>query len=216
MTGSNADPSLQRELDTLALPGLLIGHRFISPGDEFALLDEEAASIVSPLVDVRRASGAARIVARQLLAQLGYGGVAVPKGASGEPIWPAGITGSMAHDDDVAVAAVGMPHDIASVGIDVEPAVPLPPDMLDLVATPHELRDIAGNPLRGKLLFAAKEAIYKAAYPLDRVFLEFRDIEVDLAGRTAVTRTGRALVLRYVASSHIVVVALIGASKMMR
>ena len=81
-------------------------------------------------------------------------------------------------------------------------------DMLELVATPRELRDIAGDPLRGKLLFAAKEAVYKAAYPLDRVFLEFRDIEIDLAARRAITRTGRALALRYFVSSHIVALAL--------
>ena len=37
------DPSLQRAINALAPPGLLIGHRLISPGDEHALLDEEAA-----------------------------------------------------------------------------------------------------------------------------------------------------------------------------
>ena len=86
--------------------------------------------------------------------------------------------------------------------------MPLPPDMLDLIATRAELRRIADDPLGGKLLFAAKEAVYKAVYPLDRVFLEFHDIEVDLAGRTAVTRTGRAVALRYCISSHVVVLAL--------
>ena len=68
------------------MPGLLIGHRVISPGDENALLDEEAASIASPILAVRRASGAARIVARALLVRLGYANAAIPKGASGEPI----------------------------------------------------------------------------------------------------------------------------------
>ena len=86
--------------------------------------------------------------------------------------------------------------------------MPLPPEMLKLIATPQELRGICDNPLQGKLLFAAKEAVYKAVYPLDRVFLEFRDIEVDLVGRTATTRNGRALALRICVSSHVVVVAL--------
>jgi 4'-phosphopantetheinyl transferase EntD len=193
----------------LAPPGLLIGHRLISPGDEDALLDEEAASIASPVIGVRRASGAARIVARQLLAQLGYARPPLPKGASGEPIWPAGAVGSLAHDDSIAVAAVGRQCDVAAVGIDIEPAMPLPPDMLELVATPKELQKIGDDPLRGKLLFAAKEAVYKAVYPLDRLFLEFRDIEVDLAGRKAMTRTGRVLALRYCTSSHVLVVALV-------
>lgn len=202
------DPLLQLELAALAPPGLLIGHRLISPGDEEALLDEEAASIASPVIAVRRASGAARIVARQLLAQLGHAGAPLPKGASGAPIWPAGVAGSLAHDDRIAVAAVGRRLDVGSVGIDSEPAVSLPPDMLELVATPQELRKIADDPLRGRLLFAAKEAVYKAVYPLDRVFLEFHDIEVDLAGHKAVTRSGRVIALRYCVSPHVVVLAL--------
>jgi 4'-phosphopantetheinyl transferase EntD len=198
-------------MEALGVPGLLLGHRLISPDDEQALLDEEAASIASPVIAVRRASGAARIVARQLLAQLEYPRGPLPRGASGAPVWPAGVSGSLAHDDEVAVAAVGMRRDFNAIGIDVEAAVALPPDMLALIATPQELRRIADDPLRGKLLFAAKEAVYKAVYPLDRVFLEFRDIEVDLAGRRAVTRTGRAVALRYCISSRVVVVALIQA-----
>jgi len=205
-----ADPSLQHDIDALALPGLSIGHRLISPGDEHALLDAEAASIASSVAAVRRASGAARIVARRLLAPFGYADFALRRGASGEPLWPAGITGSLAHDDTVAVAAVGRQSDVGAVGIDIEPAVPLSRDMLALVATPEELRRIADDPLQGKLLFAAKESVYKACYPLDHAFLEFHDIEVDLAGRKAVTRTGRVLALRYGISSHVLVLALPG------
>lgn len=202
------DPSLQRAINAFALPGLAIGHRLISPGDERALLDEEAASIASSVIDVRRASGAARIVARELLARLGHAQFPVRKGASGEPIWPAGISGSLAHDDRVAVAAVGFKRDIGSVGIDIEPALPLPPDIAELVATPQELRRIADDPLTGRLLFAVKEAVYKAVYPLDRAFLEFHDIEVDLAGRSATTRAGRVLTLHYSVSSRVLAVAL--------
>ena len=202
------DPSLQLELAALAPPGVLIGHRLISRGDEEALLDEEAASMASPVIALRRASGAARIVARRLLAQLGHARAPLPRGASGAPIWPAGIAGSLAHDERIAVAAVGRRIDVGSVGIDSEPAVLLPPDMLELIATPQELHKIVDDPLRGKLLFAAKEAVYKAVYPLDQVFLEFHDIEVDLAGRKAVTRSGRVIALRYCLSSHVVVLAL--------
>jgi 4'-phosphopantetheinyl transferase EntD len=202
-----ADPLLQHDIDALALPGLSIGHRLISPGDEHALLDAEAASIASSVAAVRRASGAARIVARRLLAPFGYAGFALRRGASGEPLWPAGITGSLAHDDTVAVAAVGRQSDVGALGIDIEPAVPLPPEMLALVATPEELPRIADEPLQGRLLFAAKEAVYKACYPLDRVFLEFHDIQVDLADHKAVTKTGRAVTLHYGISSHVLVLA---------
>ena len=203
-----ANPSLQPALDALAPPGLLIAHRLIAAGDEHALLDVETASIASPAVAVRRASGAARIVARALLERLGYPGTPVPRGAGGAPVWPEGVTGSLAHDDRIAVAAVGLKRDHGSVGIDIEPAVPLPPDMIALVAMAAELERIAGDPLLGRLLFAAKEAVYKAVYPLDGAFLEFHDITIDLAGKKAVTKTGRMLALRWCIAPHIVVLAL--------
>jgi 4'-phosphopantetheinyl transferase EntD len=206
--GAANDPSLEQALGTLAVPGLLIGHRVILPGDEDALRTAEVVSISSAAASVRRASGAARIVARSLLQQLGYPDAQVPKGAGGAPVWPAGVVGSLAHDDRVAVAAVGLNQDFAGVGVDVEPAGALPADMLEFVATPRERGMIADDLLKAKLLFAAKEATYKAVYPLDRVFLEFGGIEVDLAAGKATTHTGRTLTLRSCLSSHIVALAL--------
>src|SRR5262249_17608237 len=203
------EPSLKQALDAVAVPGLLIGHRVISLGDEGALRGAEAGSISSSIANVRRASGAARMVARSLLAQLGYPEAQVPMGAGGAPVWPVGVVGSLAHDDEIAVAAVGLRRDLASVGIDVEWAGALPSDMLALVATQSERRRIEDDLVKAKLLFAVKEAVYKAVYPLDRVFLEFGDIEVDLAGGTAMTRAGRTLTLRSCISSHIVALALV-------
>ena len=203
------EPSLERALDAVAVPGLLIGHRVISPGDEGALQDAEVASISSSIANARRASGAARMVARGLLARLGHPEAQVPKGAGGAPVWPVGVVGSLAHDDEIAVAAIGLQRDFASVGIDIEPARALPPDMLSLVATQSERRRIEDDLVKAKLLFALKEAVYKAVYPLDRVFLEFGDIEVDLAAGTATTRSGRTLALRSCMSSHIVALALV-------
>jgi 4'-phosphopantetheinyl transferase EntD len=201
------DPSLQHAMDSIAVPGLQLGHRLIAPGDETVLLLEEATAIASALPEIRRASGAARIVARELMARLGCPPAAIRKDASGMPIWPEGLVGSLAHDDRVAVAAVGRSRDFATLGVDVEPACPLPADMLDLVVSERERVQLAADPLRGRLLFVAKEAVYKAVYPLDRVFLEFGDIEVDLAAGKAVTRTGRVIALRSCVASHIVAVA---------
>jgi len=207
------DPALQRDLDALAVPGLLIGHRVITAEDEDALRDEEAASLTSRPLAARRASGAARIVARELLARLGYPDATVPKGAGGEPLWPVGIVGSLAHDDQVAVAAIALQRDFASIGIDIEPARDLPAEMLELVATPDELRRIGGDLRKARLVFAAKEAVYKAAYRFDQTFLEFPDIEVDLAAGTATIRDGRTVSLRACIASRIVVLALIRADQ---
>ena len=196
------DPVFQSAIDTLALPGVAVGHRLISPGDEHALLKEEVPALAASVVKVRRASGAARIVARQLLTQLGYANCALPKGPAGAPVWPAGIVGSLAHDSRVAVAAVGMRADVGALGIDVEPAECLPSELLDLVATPQERLNLGDDVYRGRLLFVAKEAVYKAVHPLDQTFLEHHDVEVNLSERKAVVRGGRVVELRFSISAH--------------
>ena len=208
------DPVFLRAIDALAVPGLLIGHRVISQGDELALLHEEMASLSFPAIERRRASGAARRVARELMNSMGYAGIPILRSISGAPIWPAGVVGSIAHDDRIAVAAVGLRRDLDAVGIDIEPAAPLPPDMLELTVTPRERRAIADNPLGAKLLFAIKEAVYKAAYPLDQEFLDFHDIKVDLAGRLATTRAGRTLALHWCVFSPVLVVATVQKASM--
>jgi 4'-phosphopantetheinyl transferase EntD len=215
LSDGTSDPSLQSAIDALAVPGLLIGHRVISQGDELALLPEEMASLSFPAIERRRASGAARRVARELMNSMGFAGLPILRSTSGAPIWPAGVVGSMAHDDRIAVAAVGLRRDLDAIGIDIEPAAPLQPDILELIVTPRERRAIANNPLGAKLLFAIKEAVYKAAYPLDHEFLDFHDIEVDLAGcRLATTRAGRTLALYWCVFSHVLVVATVKKTSM--
>lgn len=203
------DPSFQAAIDAIALPGIVIGHRLISAGDEHALLPEEAAAFASSVDSVRRASGAARIVARQLLAPLGYPECPIPRASSGAPVWPAGVIGSLAHDARMAIATVGSSHDVAALGVDVEPAEILPPELLDLVATPEERLKIGADPFRGRLLFAAKEAVYKAIYPLDRAFLDHHDVQIDFAERKAHIRNGRVVDIRLSLAAHLVALAFI-------
>ncbi len=204
-------PSLQATFDDIALPGVLVGHRAIAEGDEFALLAEERGAFARSVVKVQRASGAARIVARELMQRLGVTPQPVIKATAGMPQWPDGVVGSLAHDTTIALAALAREADFLSLGVDVEPAEPLEPDLMDIVATTRERADIAGAPLQGRLLFAIKEAVYKAVYPLDHTFLEHHDVEVSLSTRTAAVRTGRTVPFRYGVSSHIAVLAFIEA-----
>ena len=214
MSDDTVNSLLQRAIDALAVPGLLIGYRVITQGDELALLHEEEESLFFTAIERRRASGAARRVARELMNLMGFVGLPILRSTFGAPIWPAGIVGSMAHDDRIAVAAVGLRHDFDAVGIDIEAAAELPQNMLELIATPGEQRAISSNLLEAKLLFAIKEAVYKAAYPLDHGFLDFHDIEVDLAGRLATTRVGRTFTLHWCVLSHVLVVATVQKASM--
>ncbi|MER8752480.1 4'-phosphopantetheinyl transferase superfamily protein [Mesorhizobium sp. M1050] len=193
----------------LAPIGVRVGCRVIRDGDEGHLLPEEARSIPARQPAMRRASGAARWIAHGLLAELGMNGVASPRAPTGAPVWPDGITGSLAHDDDMAVAAVAPIGHIASLGIDVEPAQPLPDEIFALVTIPADRTDAADRHLAGRILFCAKEAVYKAVYPLDREVLGYEDITVDLNAGQATTKTGRKVSLAYCVAPRVVVLAFV-------
>jgi 4'-phosphopantetheinyl transferase EntD len=113
----------------------------------------------------------------------------------------------LSHDAHLAAAAIAMRGAFRTLGIDVEPAEALPPDLLDIVATPRERAAIEHDPCGGRLLFAAKEAVYKAVYPLDRTFLDHHDVEVDLLQQHATVRDGRRVELRFCTAGHLLVLA---------
>ncbi|KAA3447833.1 4'-phosphopantetheinyl transferase [Mesorhizobium sp. SARCC-RB16n] len=201
--------ALTRAMAAMAPAGVRIGCRLIREGDEAHLLPAEAGSIPARQPAMRRASGAARWIAHRLLADAGFDGFALLRTPSGAPAWPEGMTGSLAHDDDMAVAAVAPVAGIGSLGIDVEPALPLPDEISALVAIPADRIGAANRQLAGRILFAAKEAVYKAAYPLDREVLGYEDITVDLETGHATTRSGRKARLTYCVAPRVVVLAFV-------
>jgi 4'-phosphopantetheinyl transferase EntD len=187
--------------------GVLVGARRIRPGDEAAFTGPWGSTAVNPAR--LRASGAARIVARSLLSELGADAQsALLRSPSGAPVWPEGILGSLAHDDAFAVAAIARRGTLIGLGIDVEPAEPLPVDLVDLVLSPTERVRTAGDGVRQRLVFVAKEAVYKAIHPLDGTPLEYDDIEIALGDDRATLRDGRGLRLMALAGPRLVAVAL--------
>jgi 4'-phosphopantetheinyl transferase EntD len=195
----------------LAAYGALVAARRIRPGDEAAFADPRPGA----RVEVRRASGAARIAARALLDEFGADRSApLPRSPSGAPLWPAGIVGSLAHDEAFAVAAAARRGRVVGLGLDVEPAEPLPEEVVDIVLSETERRETGGDGVAQRLVFVAKEAVYKATNPLDGLWLDFPDIEVRLAEGTAMLRDGRRLRLVPFAGERLIVVALMGEAGM--
>jgi 4'-phosphopantetheinyl transferase EntD len=201
--------SLYDAIEAARPPALLVNYRAIAEGDEYALLPEELEALLPRAVKVRRASGAARIVARDLMARLGCGRQAVPRSPSGMPLWPAGLVGSLAHDSRISLAAVALKREFLSVGVDVEPAEALEPDVLGLVVTDKEQRNIHEDLMLGRLVFSIKESVYKATYPLDGAFLDHQDVEVCLSSKTAIVRNGRIVNFCYCIATHIVTLAFV-------
>ena len=205
----SADSALAAVMASLQRPHVLVDHRLIAPGDEQALCPGEAEFFQTSVLQVRRQSGAARMVARRLLRDFGLQEVPLPRSASGAPVWPPGVVGSLAHDASVAVAAVARRDHVAGLGIDVEPDEPLPANLLDLVTTPEERRRHHLSLRQGRLLFSIKEAVYKALCGIDGVLLGFHDIEIELGraeGCATVSRR-RRVPFAYVTRPRIVALA---------
>ena len=199
--------AVERALAGFIPPGLIAGCRLVHAGDAQYLLPAENATIATRDPRARAASGAGRRVAHELLRRLGCTDPAVPRGQLGNPNWPAGIVGSIAHDDELAVAVVARSDAMRSVGVDIEPALPLPRELEAIVATPRDRQHGLDAAMGSRALFAAKEAVYKASFPLDGRVLGFEDIAVDFASGEAVTSSGRRLTVRIAISPRILALA---------
>jgi 4'-phosphopantetheinyl transferase EntD len=123
-----------------------------------------------------------RHCARTALARLGHAPAALPVGPGRAPVWPAGIIGSISHTAEIAIAAVARQAQLRSLGIDVESADPLEPSLLELVCRDEERAALAVSDLEpglgAKLVFSAKESVYKCLWPLTGVFLEFHALGI--------------------------------------
>jgi 4'-phosphopantetheinyl transferase EntD len=134
----------------------------------------------------RRELTTGRHCARQALARLGIAPGPILSGPAGEPLWPAGIVGSITHCAGFRAAAVARSTEMATVGIDAEPHEPLPEGVLEVVALPAErirLDRLAGHDPTvrwDRVLFCAKEAVYKAWYPHAQRMLDFDEAHIDL------------------------------------
>lgn len=175
--------------------------------DDAFLTPEEAATLRNSALVVRRASGAARRVARQLTARLGIKIGDIIRDSGGAPRWPEGIVGSLSHDGVIAGAIVAKSGDLGGLGIDVEPPEYLEDGIARLVANYEERKQFDGDPFAEKALFSIKEAVFKAVHPCDHIFLDFLDVRVDRKTQTAETFYGRVVNWRVLTEPHVVSIA---------
>jgi 4'-phosphopantetheinyl transferase EntD len=144
-------------------------------------LPEEEPLIAKSVTKRRNEFITARHCARLALQKLGQQPAPILKGDKGEPCWPDGIVGSLTHTQGFRGAVVGRQSGARSVGIDAEPHDVLPDGVLDAVTIAEERHEIAALPVGlhwDRILFCAKEATYKAWFPLTRRWLGFEDAHV--------------------------------------
>lgn len=152
-------------------------------GDEGEpMLFAEEQEVIARAVEKRqREFATGRTCARQALEQLGIAATAIPSGERGEPRWPEGVVGSITHCDGYRACAVARSVELLTIAIDAEPHRPLPERLIGNVARTEErtwLRELAytaPDTHWDKLLFSAKESVYKAWFPLAQRWLGFED-----------------------------------------
>ena len=122
---------------------------------------------------------AGRHCAAVALAALGCPDTPVRSGPGGQPDWPAGIVGSITHDDERALAVVCRAGEVRGLGVDMERMRTLRPALARRLCGEAELHAAAlvvEEPLLA--IFSAKESVYKAWYPLVDTLLGFLDVEI--------------------------------------
>ncbi len=142
---------------------------------------EEEPLIAKSVAKRRNEFITVRYCARRALGELGVPPAPILKGEKGEPCWPAGVVGSLTHCDGYRGAAVGRHESLRSVGIDAEPHDVLPDGVLDAISLPVERAELSTLPEElhwDRILFCAKEATYKAWFPVTRRWLGFEDAHI--------------------------------------
>jgi len=133
----------------------------------------------------------ARSCARHLLAGLGSSETEVAKGPRGQPLWPAGYTGSISHTADCVVVGVCPTALRRGIGIDLEriPSRQVVSEVASRCLSQAETRRLiaagADDSVARLLAFCAKEALYKCLAPIAGHGFDPLDVELawfDVAG----------------------------------
>ncbi len=148
---------------------------------DIELFPEERAALGRAVEKRRHEFITARACARRALSQLDLPPRPIATGERGQPLWPRGVVGSITHCAGYRACAVARARDLAGIGIDAEPHAPLPDGVLDQIAVARE-RPLLAELSRAepavhwdRLLFCAKESVYKVWFPLAACWLGFED-----------------------------------------
>jgi len=120
-----------------------------------------------------------RAAARRALEQVGFPVVSpVLRGEHREPLWPVGIVGSISHGNGYGVAVAAWQQDVPAIGVDIQQVEERYTDeLIARFADPDEFDWVRNDPAhrieRAVRLFSAKESVFKALYPLRRVWFAF-------------------------------------------
>ncbi len=183
----NVGAKLQSALEAILPAGVAV---CVLPIETVAepLFAQEEAAMQKAVAKRRQEFALGRMAARRALRQLGIVAGALPVRADRQASWPAGVTGSISHNDQWCVAVVAKQPNIVSIGVDIEVATPLDAGLEHLVCLASEQAKTAQDResgLTAKRIFSAKEAAFKCQYPLTQRMFGFERFEVKFPNETS-------------------------------
>ena len=160
-----------------------------NPADQdFRLLPEELSLAKSFSSQKRRAEFTlGRICAHEALSRFGLESEPILRNPeTREPFWPDSVWGSITHSAGFAAVAVGLKKEIKGVGIDLESfSRSVDFNIRRLVCVDSELEWLESLPTKQanralRIIFSAKESIFKCLYPGTKTYLTFKDAAVTI------------------------------------
>lgn len=174
---------IDKALRSLAPTWVRTGARAIDVSDLDGLWPGERAAVADAVIGRQAEFATGRTLLRQLIGD----NVEIRVDPDRRPSLPDGVIGSLAHDQEVAVAATTTRSSCHALGVDIEQTTAFAPDEVRLILRPEERH------LNAHLVFVLKEAVYKAWSSLGGEMLDHHEVavEVDGSGRdfTAVVRS---------------------------
>ncbi len=164
--------------------GVYLGGQEILASEAEKLFPEEHFYIQGSVAKRQCEFACGRSVARQILVKFGYSDFPILKDEKGCPIWPDGITGSITHTDTNCLVAIARSHKVRSLGIDLEPVNSVDSSLWPFLFTDKEIshlkkqNDTESRQNLAAVFFVAKEAFYKCNYPIDKRWVDFKEISV--------------------------------------
>ncbi len=176
-----ADPlAVEAALRSLFPAGVAVAVEPILPASATRLWPEEKPAIAGAVPARLAEFVAGRTAARRALSRLDRLPQALPMARDRAPIWPEGISGSIAHAAGLALAVV---REGPPIGVDIEDDSAIAPDLWPVLCGPEELARLGPDPgTEVKRLFCAKEAVFKAQAPHSRAMFGHEILSVTLAG----------------------------------
>lgn len=184
MDAAASNPATASPLLAGLFPAGVYAAQLCDLGAPECLLPDEAAQIERAAPSRKREFAAGRACARLAMAQLGVHEFALRNAADRQPLWPDGVVGSITHTTGYCGTVVGPGTRFLGLGLDTELATAVQEHLWTKICTGEELERLRGLSAASRvaaaaLIFSAKEAFYKAQYPVTGERLNFIDVSVE-------------------------------------